>query len=50
MFGTPDGDDQKSKGHLSRKIVLDPPNLQEWRQKLFDVDDMITLSEEQYVF
>lgn len=41
------GGDQKSNGHLSTKIVIDPPNLEQWRQKLFDVNDMITLSEEQ---
>jgi glutathione S-transferase len=49
IFGTPEGGDQKSNGHLSDKIVVDPPNLAEWRQKLFNVDEMITLSEEQYV-
>jgi len=47
IFGTPDGADQKSNGHLSTKIVPDPPNLAEWRQKLFNVDEMITLSEEE---
>lgn len=49
IFGPPDGADQKSNGHLSTKIVVDPPNLAEWRQKLFNVDEMITLSEEEYV-
>jgi hypothetical protein len=49
LFGSPDGADQKSNGHLSTKIVVDPPNLAEWRQKLFNVDEMITLSEEEYV-
>jgi hypothetical protein len=49
MFGSPDGADQKSNGHLSSKLVVDPPNLDEWRQKLFNVDDVITLSEEEYV-
>jgi glutathione S-transferase len=49
IFGTPEGSDQKSNGHLSTKIVVDPPNLTEWRQKLFNVDEMITLSEEEYV-
>jgi glutathione S-transferase len=48
IFGSPDGADQKSNGHLSTKIVVDPPNLAEWRQKLFNVDEMITLSEEEY--
>jgi hypothetical protein len=49
LFGTPEGSDQKSNGHLSTKIVVTPPNLAEWRQRLFDVDDMITLSEEECV-
>ena len=47
IFGPPVGADQKSNGHLSTKIVTDPPNLEEWRQKLFDVNETITLSEEQ---
>lgn len=29
------------------KLVLNPPNLQEWRERLFHVDEMITLTEEQ---
>jgi len=49
LFGSPEGADQKSNGHLSSKIVPDPPNLAEWRQRLFNVDEMITLSEEEYV-
>jgi len=47
IFGSPDGSDQKSNGHLSTRIVPDPPNLDEWRKKLFDVDEMITLSQDQ---
>jgi len=47
LFGSPDGSDQNSNGHLSTKIVVDPPNLAEWRQKLFDVNDTITLSKDQ---
>lgn len=47
IFGTPDGSDQNSNGHLSTKIVVDPPILAEWRQKLFNVDDTITLSKEE---
>ena len=30
------------------KIVPDPPNLEYWRNRLFNVDEMITLSEEEY--
>lgn len=47
MFTAPDGSDQKSNGHLSTKVVVDPPNLEEWRQRLFDVSEPITLSEEE---
>ena len=37
-----------TEGHFSNmKRVLDPPNLQEWRQKLFDVDETITLTEDE---
>ena len=47
--GAPDGGaaSPKGKGHLNTKIVPDPPNLQEWRQKLFAVDEVITLSQEE---
>lgn len=31
------------------KCILDPPDLDSWREKLFNVDETITLSEEQYV-
>lgn len=41
--------EQKGGSHLHTKIVIDPPNLGEWRQKLFDVNEMITLSEEECV-
>ncbi|APA14640.1 hypothetical protein SS1G_06623 [Sclerotinia sclerotiorum 1980 UF-70] len=48
LFGTPDESDQKSTGHHSHKIIPNPPNLEAWREKLFNVDEMITLSEEEY--
>lgn len=36
-------------GHLQgMKLVRDPPDLDTWRNILFHVDEMITLSEEQY--
>lgn len=36
-------------GHLQgMKLIKDPPDLDRWRHILFHVDDMITLSEEQY--
>jgi len=31
------------------KCIPDPPELKSWREKLFHVDETITLSEEQYV-
>lgn len=50
VFESPESSDQKSNGHMpSDKFVMEPPNLAEWRKKLFDVDEMITLSEEEYV-
>ncbi|RFU30015.1 hypothetical protein B7463_g6318, partial [Scytalidium lignicola] len=47
IFGSPEVD-QKSNGHLPTKIVVDPPNLAEWRQRLFNVDDTITLTQEEF--
>jgi glutathione S-transferase len=47
IFGAADAGDQTSNGHLPTAIVPDPPNLEEWRAKLFNVDEMITLSEEE---
>lgn len=29
------------------KLIPNPPNLEEWRKRLFDVDEMITLTEEE---
>lgn len=31
------------------KMIAEPPDLDAWRQRLFDVDEAITLSEEEYV-
>lgn len=39
----------KSHGKLPGKIVVDPPDLQVWRAKLFNVDDLIVLTDDQYV-
>lgn len=53
VFGTvTDSQEQQqgTTGHLGTKIVTDPPNLAAWRQKLFDVNEMIMLSEEEYVY
>lgn len=38
-----------TNGHFSNlKMVLDPPNLEQWRQRLFDLDDTITMTEDEY--
>lgn len=42
--------EQAEVGHPSRPLVPNPPNLEAWRQRLFDVNEMITLSEEECVF
>ncbi|KAG5657253.1 hypothetical protein KAF25_001842 [Fusarium avenaceum] len=39
---------QRSNGQLSSKIIVDPPDLELWRDKLFNVDDMIVLTHEQF--
>ena len=39
-----------SGGHFSNmKLIPNPPNLEEWRQRLFDVDDTIAMTEDEYV-
>ncbi|MCJ1470792.1 hypothetical protein MMC07_009439 [Pseudocyphellaria aurata] len=38
-----------TEGHFSNlKMVPDPPNLEEWRKRLFNVDEMITLTEDEF--
>jgi glutathione S-transferase len=40
--------EHKPDAHLEGlKLVPDPPELDTWRQRLFDVDDMIVVSEEE---
>jgi hypothetical protein len=46
VLGSSDG---KLHGQLSSKIVVDPPTLDEWRERLFNVDDLIILTHDQYV-
>ena len=37
-------------GHFSNlKMIPNPPDLDEWRQKLFNVEDTVTMTEEEYV-
>lgn len=49
VFDTPEPqvNEDKSDSHLATKLVVDPPDLEEWRNRLFHVDDIIYLSEEQ---
>jgi len=38
-----------TEGHFSNmKMVPNPPNLREWRQRLFQVDETISLTEDEY--
>ncbi|OBS27393.1 hypothetical protein FPOA_01335 [Fusarium poae] len=39
---------ERSHGQLSTRIVVDPPNLEEWRDKLFNVDEAIILTHEEF--
>ena len=42
--------EEKKDGHFSNmKAIPNPPNLQAWRERLFDVDETITLTEDEYV-
>ncbi|KAJ6445606.1 glutathione transferase [Purpureocillium lavendulum] len=38
----------RTGGKLSGRIVVDPPDLQAWREKLFNVNDLIILTNEQF--
>lgn len=39
---------ERSNGQLSGKLVADPPDLEAWREKLFNVDETILLTHEEY--
>jgi hypothetical protein len=43
----PESAEQRPHGQLVYKIVFDPPNMQAWREKLFNVDDTITLTNDE---
>ena len=44
------GAGKKEAGHFSgMKKILNPPDLVGWRQRLFDVEDTVIMSEEEYV-
>lgn len=40
--------EQRPHGQLVNRIVIDPPNLQAWREKLFNVDDTIVLTNDEF--
>lgn len=40
--------DQRPHGQLVNRIVIDPPNLEVWREKLFNVDDTILLTNDEF--
>ncbi|KAI1121589.1 hypothetical protein F5Y10DRAFT_97912 [Nemania abortiva] len=40
--------EQRPHGQLVNRIVIDPPNLQAWREKLFNVDDTIILTNDEF--
>ncbi|KAG9232080.1 hypothetical protein BJ875DRAFT_96377 [Amylocarpus encephaloides] len=44
----PSSEPKKGGSHLPNKCVPNPPKLEEWRQRLFDVDSVITLSEDEF--
>ncbi|KAI1375553.1 hypothetical protein F4677DRAFT_421641 [Hypoxylon crocopeplum] len=43
-----EGSEQRPHGQLVSRIVVDPPDLQAWREKLFNVDDTIVLSNDEF--
>lgn len=50
MFAQPTGPDSsehRPHGQLVNRIVVDPPDLEAWREKLFNVDDTIILTNDQ---
>ncbi|KAK9418514.1 putative GST N-terminal domain-containing protein [Seiridium unicorne] len=44
----PESAENRPHGQLVNRIVVDPPNLEAWRNKLFNVDEMILLSNEEF--
>ncbi|KAI9882513.1 MAG: hypothetical protein M1823_005744 [Watsoniomyces obsoletus] len=50
LFAPPDDGTQQQDTDLSvLQAAIEPPDLAAWRQRLFDVNEMITMTEEQYV-
>lgn len=40
--------EHRPHGQLVNRIIIDPPNLEAWREKLFNVDDTITLTNDEF--
>lgn len=50
LSGSPGAVMESKDSHFgSMKIVPNPPDLDAWRERLFNVDEPITLTEEQYI-
>lgn len=48
FLDSPNQASPKGEGHFGGlKLIPNPPNLQKWREKLFNVEDTITLTEEE---
>jgi len=47
--GSLNGEEKKDGHFANMKAIPNPPNLQAWRERLFDVDETITLTEDEYV-
>jgi hypothetical protein len=49
QFTAPESPGDKQEGHFrGMKLIPNPPDLEAWRERLFNIDEMITLTEEQY--
>lgn len=44
----PDSLENRPQGQLITRIVVDPPDLDQWREKLFLVDEMIVLTNDEF--
>ncbi|KAI2629376.1 hypothetical protein GGS21DRAFT_492309 [Xylaria nigripes] len=40
--------DPRPHGQLVNKIVIDPPDLEAWRERLFNIDDTVTLTNDEF--
>ena len=49
MTHSASGQDKKDGHFADMKMIPNPPNLQAWRERLFNVNETITLSEEEYI-